>query len=120
MSFADPQSVTISGTAISLPRTSQSGDETIYSSGDGLVQMLASHSGGKRFRHLLRINHAKLTSDPFKPADNVKVSMSCYIVFDVPPAGYTPTEQLAVYTGFKNQFAASSDLLISKLLAGES
>jgi hypothetical protein len=46
--------------------------------------------------------------------------MSCYIVFDVPPAGYTAAEQLAVYTGFKNQFSASSDLLITKLLAGES
>jgi hypothetical protein len=46
--------------------------------------------------------------------------MSCYIVFDVPIAGYTNAEQLAVYTGFKTQFTATSDLLITKLLAGES
>jgi len=120
MSFTDPQTVTISAVTSPLPRTSVEGDETIYSSADGLIQMLASHDYGKRNRHLLRINHSKLTADPFIPADNVKVSMSCYIVFDVPPAGYTTTEQLAVYTGFKNQFTASTDALISKLLAGES
>jgi hypothetical protein len=120
MSFADPQTVTISAVTSSLPRTSVQGDEVIYQSGDGLIQMLASHDYGKRNRHLLRINHSKLTADPFIPADNVEVSMSCYIVFDVPPAGYTPAEALAVYTGFKTQFTASSDTLITKLLAGES
>ena len=120
MSFADPQSVTISGVTVPLPRTSTEGDETVYSSADGLIQMLASHDSGKRNRHLLRINHSKLTADPFIPADNTKVSMSCYIVFDVPPAGYSAAEQLAVYVGFKTQFTATSDALITKLLAGES
>jgi hypothetical protein len=61
-----------------------------------------------------------VTSDPFIPAQNVKVSMSNYIVFDMPVAGYTNAEALAVYTGFKTQFTASSDLLITKLLGGES
>jgi hypothetical protein len=120
MSFADPQSVTISGTAISLPRTSVEGDDVTYQSADGLVQVLASHDYGKRNRHLLRINHSKITADPFIPAENTKVSMSCYMVFDLPPAGYTAADALAVYTGFKGQFTASTDLLISKLLAGES
>jgi hypothetical protein len=120
MSFADPQTVTISAVTSPLPKVSTIGDETTYQSADGLIQMLASHDSGKRNRHLLRINHSKLTADPFIPAENVKVSMSCYIVFDVPPVGYTAVEQLAVYTGFKTQFTATSDTLITKLLAGES
>jgi hypothetical protein len=120
MSFADPQTVTISGVTTPLPRISTEGDETVYSSADGLIQMLASHDSGKRLRHLLRINHSKLAPDPFIPTENVKVSMSCYVVFDVPPAGYTAAEQLAVYAGFKTQFSATSDTLITKLLAGES
>jgi hypothetical protein len=120
MSFADPQTITISGTTTPLPKVSTVGDEVTYQSADGLIQMLASHDIAKRYRHLLRINHSKLTPDPFIPAENVKVSMSCYIVFDVPPVGYTAIEQLAVYTGFKTQFSAVSDTLISKLLAGES
>ena len=120
MAFADPQSITISAVTTPLPRTSTEGDETVYQSADGLIQMTASHVSGKRNRHLLRINHSKLTPDPFIPADNVKVSMSNYIVFDVPPAGYTVAEQLAVYVGFKTLFTATSDALITKLLAGES
>jgi len=120
MSFADPQTITISAVTSPLPRTSQEGDETAYTSADGLIQMLASHTYGKRNRHLLRIDHSKLTADPFRPTENVKVSMSNYIVFDIPLAGYTNAEALAVYAGFKTQFTASSDLLITKLLAGES
>jgi hypothetical protein len=95
-------------------------DESLYQSSDGLIQLAASHDNGKRLRHLLRVNHSKLTSDPFRPTENVKVSMSNYIVFDVPIAGYTVTEQLAVYTGFKTLYTATSDALITKLLGGES
>jgi hypothetical protein len=69
---------------------------------------------------MLRIDASKLTSDPFKPAENVKVSMSNYMVFDVPPAGYTAADALAVYTGFKTLFTATSDQMITKLLGGES
>lgn len=120
MAFSDPLSVTISSVTSPLPRVSTQGDETTYQSADGLIQVLASHDSGKRLRHLLRINHSKLTADPFIPSENVRVSMSNYIVFDVPPVGYTAAEQLAVYTGFKTMFTASTDALITKLLAGES
>jgi hypothetical protein len=61
-----------------------------------------------------------LTADPFKPTENVKVNMAVYVVFDLPPAGFTNAESLAIYTGFKTQFTASSDALITKLLGGES
>jgi len=120
VAFSDPLSVTISAVTSPLPRVSTEGDETTYQSADGLIQVQASHDSGKRYRHLLRINHSKLAPDPFRPAENVKVSMSNYIVFDVPVAGYTATEQLAVYTGFKTMYTAATDALIVKLLAGES
>lgn len=120
MAFSDPQTVTISSVAIPMPRTSVKEDESTYTSADGLVSLQASHDSGKRLRHMLRINHSKLAADPFIPSENVKVSMSNCIVFDVPIAGYTATEALAVYTGFKTLFTASSDSLITKLLGGES
>jgi len=70
---------------------------------------------------VLRLDHSKVTPDPFIPAQNRKVSMSNYLVFDLPAdAGYTSAEALAVYVGFKTQFTATSDLLITKLLGGES
>jgi len=120
MSFADPQTVTISGTTTSLPRTSVDQDESEYTSGDGLIKLLASHTYGKRTRRLVRIDHGKLTSDPFKPSENVKVGMSVYTVFDIPPAGYTAAEALAVWVGFNTQLTAASNAVMTKLLGGES
>lgn len=120
MSFTDPLSVTIGGSTIALPRTSVGEDESEYTSGDGLVQLRASHSYGKRTRRMLRIDTSKLAADPFKPSENVRVSMSTYMVFDIPPAGYAYADILAVYTGFKGLFTASGDNMIGKLLGGES
>jgi hypothetical protein len=120
MAFTDPQSVTISAVTTSLPRTSNRVNGSTYGSADGLIQLTADNAYGRRNRRVLRIDHSKITADPFIPAQNSKVSMSNYIVFDLPPAGYTNAEALAVYVGFKTAFTASSDALISKLLGGES
>jgi len=121
MSFTDPQTVTISGTTIPLPRVSLGENKSEYLSADGLTRLTASHDYGKRTRRMMRIDTSKLAPDVFRPAENVDVSMACYIVFDVPRrGGYTAAEQLAVYQGFKTQITASTDALITKLLAGES
>jgi len=121
MSFSDPLSVTVApASAVSLPRTSVGDDESEYTSADGLLQVVASHQYGKRTRRQLRINASKVAPDPFKPAENVKVSMSIYLVVDLPPAGYTATEAKALFDGFRTAFGATSDLMITKLLGGES
>jgi len=120
MAFSDPQSITISGTTISLPRVSSGQGQSDYLSSDGLVKLSAANAYGRRTRRVLRLDHSKITADPFIPAQNSKVSMSNYIVFDVPIAGYTNAEALAVYSGFKSLFTATSDALITKLLGGES
>jgi len=120
MSFADPITVTISGTPISLPRVSVGEDRSEYMSGDGLNQLAASHDYGKRTRRMIRFDTSKLTTDPFRPDENVKVSMSNYIVFDVPQAGYTAAEALAVWVGFNTFLTASSNAVVSKALGGES
>jgi len=122
VAFTDPQSVTISAVTSTLPRTFSEGDESAYTSADGLIKLSVNHSLVKqgRARRVLRIDHSKITSDPFRPSENVKVGMANYIVFDLPPAGYTNTELLAVYTGFKALYTAGTDALIVKLLGGES
>jgi hypothetical protein len=120
MALADPQTVTISAATTSLPRVSVDETESEYLSADGLIKLTASHSYGKRTRRLVRIDHAKMTSDPFVPAENVKVGMAVYSVFDLPPAGYTAAEALAVWVGFNAQLTASSNAVITKILGGES
>lgn len=120
MSFTDPLSITIGGVTSALPRISVGDDKSEYQSGDGLVALSASHDYGKRTRRVLRVDTSKLTADPFRPAENVQVSMSNYLVFDLPKAGYTPAEALAVFQGFRTLFSATSDAMIIKLLGGES
>ena len=120
MALSDPQTVTVSGVTTSLPRVSVDETESEYLSSDGLIKLIASHSYGKRTRRLVRIDHAKLAADVFKPADNVRVRMAVYTVFDLPPAGYTGAEALAVWTGFNNQLTASSNAVVTKILGGES
>lgn len=122
MSFADPLSITITGVTTPLPKTSVEGDETVYTSSDGLIKFSASHtkSAKERTRRLLRVDVSKIAPDQFKPVENVMVGTSVYTVFDIPPAGYTNAEQLALWVGYRTMLAATSDLLVSKLLAGES
>jgi len=122
MALTDPQSITIAAVTSPLPRTFAEGDESRYASADGLIQLSVNHSTAKggRHRRLARLDHSKVTADPFKPAENVVVSMATYVVFDIPPAGYTNAEALAVWVGFKTLLTATSDAFVTKLLGGES
>jgi hypothetical protein len=120
MAFSDPQSITIAASTISLPRVSTGVGNSEYVSSDGLVHLNASSAYGRRTRRVLRVDHSKITADPFIPTVNQKVSMSNYMVFDLPPVGYTNAEAFEVYEGFLALFTASSDALITKLLGGES
>jgi len=119
VSLTDPQSITISGSTISLPRTNVGSNRAEYTSGDGLVRLSAAHTYGRRTRRVLRLDHSKIAPDAYT-AVNAKFSMSNYIVFDVPATGYNAADELAVYAGFKTLFSASSDAVITKLLGGES
>jgi hypothetical protein len=120
MAFADPQSITINAVTSSLPRTNVQNNKAEYTSADGLVKLTASHAYGRRNRRVLRVDHSKIAADLFIPSQNAKLSMSNYIVFDVPTLGYSTTEAKQVYDGFKALFTGTSDALIVKLLAGES
>jgi hypothetical protein len=120
MAFSDPQSITISGSAISLPRVSTGDGLSKYQSGDGLTQFTASSAYGRRTRRVLRVDQSKISADPFLPAQNVKVGMSCYLVFDLPVAGYSGSDAKAVFTGFNSMITASSAAMVDKLLGGES
>lgn len=125
MSFADPQTVTIApAAALALPRTQTAdaeGNPSVYQSADGLTTLTVSHESAKkgRTRRLVKITVSKLAPDPFRTTENRRVSMSTHVVFDVED-GYTAAEQKAVWDGFIAQLQASSGLLITKVLAGES
>lgn len=120
MALADPQSITINAVATSLPRTSMTVNSGSFTSNDGLVKETISHTNGKRNRHLIRVDHRKVAADPFQSNLNAEYSMSCYIVVDAPPVGYSVTEQKQVVDGFIAQLTASSGAMITKVLGNES
>jgi hypothetical protein len=122
MSFSDPLSVTIPpASAVSLPRISVGDDQSEYQSGDGLIRVEASHQyKGDRNRRMFRLDTSKITADPFRPSENRQVSMSVYVVFDVPDVGYSAAEQLNSWIGLNTLLTASSHANVTKLLGGES
>jgi len=119
--FADPQSVTINAVANSLPRTSSGTNSGAFTKDDGLVGLQVSHQKtGKKTRHLIRLNHAKIAADPLLAGVNVKAQMAAYLVVEVPETGYTVTEAKQVADGLTAFLTASSGANVTKLLGGES
>lgn len=119
MAYSDPQSVTI-GSAHSLPRTGQGIDTGSFYKDDGTVQLLVSHSRGKRTRRTARINFSKVVADPLITGTNLRVSASAYIVLDVPINGFTVAEQVQIITGLTTWLTASTNANATKLVGGES
>lgn len=118
MSYSDPQSVSISGTAVSLPRISSGVNSGAFSAADGTVQVKISHANGKRNRRTVRLEHSKIAADPLTAANN-RYSMTAYIVVDTPLVGYTVAEAQAVVAGLTAWLTATSGSNVAKLLGGE-
>jgi len=124
MALEDPQSIAIAGQTTSLPRVFAEGASSNYQSNDGLIVMKFAHSYGKRVRHTARVDHSKITADPFLPSTNVKVGMSVYVVWDLPLAGYTVTDAKNIWEGLGTNLNATvggdASHVVKKVLGGES
>jgi hypothetical protein len=120
MAFTDPLTIDIGAGSVTLPRVSTGANTSTYTSADGTVSVRADSNYARRTRRVLRLDTNKVTSDPFIPSQNQKVSMSTYVVFDLPVAGYTNAQAMDAFEGFSALYSASSNLLIAKLLGGES
>lgn len=120
MAFNDPQSITVSGSAVSLPRTGQAIGVGTFGSGDGAYGMDVRNSYGKtRIRRTIGITNKKFASDPLRPTDNKPVNVSVRLVVDQPLQGYTSAELQAIVVGFVANLTASTNANIAKLLGGE-
>lgn len=119
MAYADPQSVTISAVANSLPRTSSGINSGIFTKDDGNVKLSVSHQYAKRTRRTLRLDYSKIAADPLVSAQNIKYSMSAYLVVDVPITGFTVAEAKAIVDGLTLYLTASSGARVTQLLGGE-
>lgn len=119
MAFADPQSVTIGGTATSLPRTFFEGTEGRFTDANGNVSLRVAQSYGKRTRRLIRLDQKKVSADPLNPNINVPSSMSVQLVVDTPVQGFTVAEQKALVDALVAYLGASTGARVTQLLGGE-
>lgn len=118
--FADPQSVTLGGSAKTLPRTSSGTDSGVFKTADGNAVLSVSHQYGKRYRRTIRLDHRKIAADPLNAAQNLNYTSSVYLVVDIPPVGYSPTDIQDVLDGFIANLQASTKANEIKFLGGES
>jgi len=92
--FTDPQSVTISGVAKSLPRVSSGDFNGGFRSPDGAQNLTVKHTSGKRDRSVIRLDTRKIGANPLDPTKNLPYSAGVYVVLDAPAqfAGFTSVE----------------------------
>lgn len=119
MAFADPQSITVSGTAHTLPRTGSGPSSGAFSTNDGALQLEVRHSYGKRNRRTSGVTQKKYASDPLNPTQNTPVSATVRLVVDAPIQGFTAAELEALIVGYVNSLTAGTNANIKKLLGGE-
>lgn len=120
MAFADPQALAVdSRGTLNLPRVSVQENQSTYRTDDDSVELLISSQYGRRNRRTFRVNHSKISADPFIPSQNSKVSASFYVVIDEPAVGYTNAEVVQLAAGVMTALSASSFAATTKLAAGE-
>lgn len=117
MSYADPQSITLAGTAISLPRVGSSENTGVFRSADQKVQLEVSHTTNRRIRRLVRMRDNSIVSSPLVPDQNMVVSSQVYLVLDQPKNGYTSADLIAQVKALAAWLAAGTNA--EKFVTGE-
>ncbi len=120
--LSDPQSITIGGTAHSLPRVSTSSNESTYMKDDGTVKLTIKHQyGAKRNRRLISVYQKKISSDPLVTANNAEYWVKANLVLDEPTTvGYTSTERKDLLVGLAGWLTASTNANSIAFVGGQS
>lgn len=119
MAFADPQTVTINAVAQTLPRTGIGPSSGIFTKDDGNVKLTTAHTYAKRTRRSIRLDFSKIAADPLISAQNIKYSMSTYLVVDLPVTGFTVVEAKQIVDALVAYLTASTGARVTQLLGGE-
>lgn len=109
--FADPQSVTISGTATSLPRISAGELNGMFKSGDGATVMSIQHSSNRRERSVVRLDSNIVGADPLDTTKQRNYKLGAYLVLDAPlnGVGFSTTQKAALVTALADWLKATGN-----------
>lgn len=112
MALADPQSVTINGSAKTLDRIRVEGTSSEYATADEAFRMRISHQESKgHTRRMIRIDQRVVASDPLSSVNEYK-TLGVYVVIDEPEYGFTDTEIDYVVQGLKTWLATATVLKV--------
>ena len=123
MALTDPQKFKeVAGTEVTAPRISTGTMNSIYSTSDGLNKLTLSteETGRNRYRHLVRLDVAKLSTNIYEESKKQEVTMSVYLIVDRPVNGYSVTEAKKLVEGLVGLLSASTYSLTEKVLGKES
>ena len=117
--LTDPQSVTISGTASSLPRLEMRPETNVYSSTADFVDEFVTQKVDKtgRRRSTISLQKSIIVTDPvsgIKTRVPYSVTMGASV-----PLGVTAADAEALFNALNTQLTASTNTLLKKILAGE-
>lgn len=115
--FADPQSITVSGTPQSMPRVTQNGQMSVYRKSDGTFRLEISHqlNTQKRTRNtssgiqqvpqtvvrsLVKFVKRAIVADPVSTANDYE-ELAISVIVQRPEVGFTAADLDALWTGFK-------------------
>jgi hypothetical protein len=119
VAFNDPQSVTVSGTAVPLPRILTGTSVGSFKASDANTELTLDPRGtAKRRRNVGRLYAKKNVTDPYTGL----VSSQGYMVsitVDRPLTGITDADAEALATALFTWATASTNSNLKKLIAGE-
>lgn len=121
MAFADPQTITVDGTAFACARSFTGTEMGKFVSADTSYKLEVTPRvlrTGRTQRSAAAIN-TKVTADPLITTTNIRVSDTIRLVIDRPAQGYSDAEVVKQVTGFIAWLTASSNANLVKLVAGE-
>lgn len=117
--LTDPQSVTISGTASSLPKLEQRAETSVYSNITDNVDLFVTQKVAKdgRRRASTSLQKSTIVTDPITGIKSrVPYSVSVGLSY---PIGIPVADVIALYTAEAAALTASSNALLTKIANGE-
>lgn len=116
--LADPQTITITGTALTLPRVLTGTELGRFSNGTTTLETQTSRDS-RRVRTVVRLKESKVTTDPLVSTTNIRVDDTIALNITRPVEGFSDADVLAQVKGFIAWLSASTDENLKKIIAGE-
>ncbi len=117
--LADPQSVTVGGSTISLPRIGEDGNFTDYTSADGVTSLRITQTTSATLkRSSLTLRTAKIAADPISGLNSRKLA-NVSVSIARPVDGFTVTELKDQLVALATLLTASSAAIAIRIIGGE-